>query len=64
MKKTVCQVTRGCTHCGTCVYECPEEAIEMSQNGAVVNPEICVGCGVCVDHCASEALTMTTIDVE
>lgn len=62
MKKKVCQVNRGCTHCGTCIYECPVGAIRIDSKGAHIDPEVCTGCGVCIDHCASEAITMTEIE--
>lgn len=50
------QVTRGCTFCMTCVYECPVDAIEMTDEGAAIDHEACVACGKCYENCASEAI--------
>jgi len=47
-----------CTGCGTCVDECPSEAIEMKDEIAVVDEDACADCGVCVDVCPAEAITM------
>jgi uncharacterized protein len=50
------EITQGCTLCGTCVYECPQEAITLSKDGAKIDQEKCVRCGICYDNCASEAI--------
>jgi len=47
-----------CTGCGTCVDECPSEAISMKDEKAVVDADTCVDCGVCVDTCPSEAISL------
>ena len=48
-----------CVGCGTCVEECPEEAISMDdQEIAVVDANKCTECGSCVEACPSEALSM------
>lgn len=51
------RVTRGCTLCATCVFECPAEAITLGQAGAEIDPRRCTGCGICLENCASEAIT-------
>jgi len=39
-----------CVSCGTCVEECPEEAITLDDEEiAVVNKEKCTECGTCVE---------------
>jgi heterodisulfide reductase subunit A-like polyferredoxin len=50
-------VTRGCTFCNTCVFECRHQAITMTNRGAVIDPARCRGCARCYDNCASEAIT-------
>ncbi|MDD1760088.1 MAG: 4Fe-4S binding protein, partial [Methanothrix sp.] len=48
-----------CVSCGTCVEECPEEAITLDdQEIAVVNKEKCNECATCVEACPSEAISM------
>lgn len=48
-----------CTGCGTCVDECPVEAISMNDDDiAVVNADECTECGACVDACPVEAISM------
>ena len=48
-----------CVSCGTCVEECPEEAISLDDEEiAVVNKEKCTECKTCVEACPSEAISM------
>ena len=48
-----------CVGCGTCVDECPEEAISMNDDEiAVVDADKCTECGTCVDACPSEAISV------
>ena len=48
-----------CVGCGTCVDECPSEAISMDDKDiAVINADECTDCGMCVDACPTEAITM------
>jgi NAD-dependent dihydropyrimidine dehydrogenase PreA subunit len=48
-----------CVSCGTCVEECPEEAIALDDEEiAVVNPDKCTECGTCVEACPSEAISI------
>ena len=46
-------ITDDCIKCGTCVDECPSEAIDTKY---VINPDLCVDCGTCADACPSEAI--------
>ena len=62
MKKKY-EVTRGCTFCATCVFECPTEAIEMGLDGARIDQEKCIACGICREHCASEAIVEIEVEV-
>jgi len=48
-----------CTGCGTCVEECPTEAISLNDDDiAVVNADDCTECGLCVDSCPTSAITL------
>ncbi|MEA3325441.1 MAG: 4Fe-4S binding protein [Euryarchaeota archaeon] len=48
-----------CTGCGSCVDECPAEAITLNDDDiAVIDQDECTECGTCVDVCPSEAITM------
>jgi ferredoxin len=48
-----------CTACGSCVSDCPAEAIkiEESTNKAEVDEANCLECGVCVGECPVSAIT-------
>ena len=54
-----------CTGCGTCVENCPVEAIKLvqpvgvavSRNAvAVIDEDTCIECGMCVDECPESAI--------
>jgi ferredoxin len=48
-----------CVSCGTCVENCPEEAITMGDNDMpVIDKEKCTECATCVENCPSEAITV------
>jgi electron transfer flavoprotein alpha subunit len=50
-----------CTGCGSCVDECPFEALELIDDLAVVN-EKCTLCGTCVDVCPEEAIALEEVE--
>lgn len=54
----------GCTFCGTCVSLCPEEAIKMTGDGAIIEQSMCIGCGICYDNCPYEAVKRLEIEKE
>jgi uncharacterized Fe-S center protein len=45
-----------CTGCGQCIIWCPETAITMNGNVAVINEKICIGCGECLTVCHFDAV--------
>jgi ferredoxin len=47
-----------CTGCGSCVEECPVEAIKLVDNLAKIDPELCTDYGTCIDACSVEAINM------
>lgn len=46
-----------CDACGTCVEECPVEAITLN-DCAKVDADECTECGSCVEVCPNEAITL------
>ncbi|MCK4563200.1 MAG: 4Fe-4S binding protein [Verrucomicrobia bacterium] len=47
-----------CTGCSACVDVCPEEAITMDGDIAVIDAAKCTECGLCVDACPVEAISI------
>ena len=47
-----------CELSGSCVKECPYEAIEVREGKAWVNTAKCKGCGACVAVCPTEAIEL------
>ena len=45
-----------CTGCGTCVEQCPAEAVSLVDEKATINDEECIRCGTCHDVCPEEAV--------
>jgi Fe-S-cluster-containing hydrogenase component 2 len=46
-----------CTGCGTCVEECPVDAITLTEDDvAQIDDEQCIRCGTCHDVCPVEAV--------
>lgn len=51
-------LTEKCTACGKCVPVCPENAIQLVDDHAIVNPVSCIGCGICVPVCPEAAIDL------
>ena len=49
------KISEDCTACGTCINECPVEAISEGDIYKI-NPELCTDCGACADVCPVEAI--------
>ena len=47
-----------CSVCGTCIQECPFEAVLMKSGQIEINYEKCMGCGVCISKCPNQAITL------
>jgi len=46
-----------CTQCGVCVDICPNNALELRDDGPeLAHPELCTECGVCEDQCPSRSI--------
>jgi ferredoxin len=49
-------ISDDCTACGTCIDECPVEAIAEGDI-YIIDPELCTDCGACADVCPVEAIS-------
>ncbi|MGE4282881.1 MAG: aldo/keto reductase [Clostridia bacterium] len=47
-----------CKNCGTCVITCPNKAITIKENVAVIQQDACLQCGYCVGACKEFAIRM------
>jgi NAD-dependent dihydropyrimidine dehydrogenase PreA subunit len=45
-----------CNGCGYCVDACPQQAITIQDNLALINEELCVQCGTCIEVCPVGAI--------
>ena len=52
--KNVCPIA--CTACKLCEKNCPEKAIMVTDNLAVIDPDACTACGVCVEKCPQDSI--------
>ena len=50
------KISDECIACGTCIDECPVEAISEGDI-YVIDPELCTDCGACADVCPVEAIS-------
>lgn len=46
-----------CVGCGTCVDECPQEAISMNDDDIAVISDECTDCGLCIEACPTAAIS-------
>ena len=49
-------ITDQCSACGTCIDECPVEAISEGDEKCSIDPELCTDCGACADVCPTDAI--------
>jgi ferredoxin len=49
------KITKDCTACGSCIDECPVEAISEG-DPYKIDPDVCTDCGTCVDACPVGAI--------
>ena len=49
-------IVKKCTRCGMCVKWCPENAITMNDESAVIDSAKCIGCGQCLAVCRFDAV--------
>jgi pyruvate formate lyase activating enzyme len=48
-----------CIKCGTCVDACPENAITLTTDGIITDPDLCKMCGKCAEVCPTKAIEMS-----
>jgi NAD-dependent dihydropyrimidine dehydrogenase PreA subunit len=49
-------ITDECLECGSCLDECPQEAISEGDSKYVIDPEQCIECLSCMDVCPNDAI--------
>lgn len=49
------KITDECVACGTCLDECPNEAIKEGDIYEI-DTEVCTECGTCIDSCPNDAI--------
>lgn len=49
-------ITDNCVACGTCISNCPVEAISEGDI-YVIDADTCIDCGTCAGVCPSEAIS-------
>lgn len=49
--------SKKCTGCGLCIQWCPEDAISMKAEKAVIDSTLCIGCGECLTVCRFGAVS-------
>ena len=54
----------GCTGLGTCVRECPFDAIHIVDGVAVVDEEKCTACRKCIDACPKKIIDLVPMSKE
>jgi uncharacterized protein (DUF362 family)/Pyruvate/2-oxoacid:ferredoxin oxidoreductase delta subunit len=47
-----------CTACGTCVAQCPAQALTIAEGVAVVDKALCIGCFCCQEMCPEKAISL------
>ena len=51
--------TAKCIKCGSCVDACPENAITLTSDGIITDPDLCKMCGKCAEICPTKAVEMS-----
>jgi len=46
-----------CISCGSCVGECPVDAISEGDSTYVIDEGTCISCGVCAGTCPVDAIS-------
>ena len=51
------KINDACVNCGSCVSDCPVDAISEKDGQYSIDPALCTDCGACVGSCPTEAIT-------
>ena len=51
------KISDACVSCGSCMGNCPTDAISEGASQYEINAETCVDCGACVESCPVEAIS-------
>lgn len=49
-------ISDDCTACGSCINECPVDAISEGDI-YVIDPDVCIDCAACAEVCPVEAIS-------
>ncbi len=55
LKEMTYIINDDCTACGSCIDECPVDAISEGDIYKI-DPDVCTDCGACADVCPVEAI--------
>ena len=50
-------ISDGCVSCGSCVNECPVDAISAGASQYEISAETCIDCGACSGSCPVDAIS-------
>jgi len=49
-------ITDDCLECGSCVDECPQDAISEGEGKYVIDQDLCIECQSCMEVCPNDAI--------
>lgn len=50
------KITDKCEACGSCLDECPNDAISEADGVYIIDNDKCEDCGSCIDVCPNDAI--------
>jgi len=56
-KKMAHKISDACVSCGSCVSDCPVDAISEKDGTYVIDAAACTDCGACVGSCPTDAIS-------